>query len=108
MKGNGMGTNWRGLYTTSLLDAHSGWKHRADELSDSLKITMMLGQYFTKHYRGHFYAKAQNLSRKLRAAYDQAFAQVRSAADANPADEGDPDCRRRMRRARSISSARSK
>jgi len=74
MKGNGMGTNWRGLYTTSLLDAHSGWKHRADELSDSLKITMLLGHYFTKHYRGHFYSKAQNLSRKLRVAYDQAFA----------------------------------
>jgi amidase len=74
MKGNGMGTNWRGLYTTSLLDAHSAWKHRADELSDSLKITMLLGQYFTKHYRGHFYAKAQNLSRKLSAAYDAALA----------------------------------
>jgi amidase len=74
MKGNGMGTNWRGLYNTTLLDAHSGWKHRADELSDSLKITMLLGQYFTKHYRGHFYAKAQNLNRKLRAAYDTALA----------------------------------
>ncbi len=66
MKGNAMGTNWRGLYTTTLLNAHSAWRHRADELSDSLKITMLLGQYFTKHYRGHFYAKAQNLSRKLR------------------------------------------
>src|ERR1700722_1843092 len=74
MKGNGMGTNWRGLYTTSLLDAHSAWRHRADELSDSLKITMLLGQYFTKHYRGHYYAKAQNLSRKLRASYDAALA----------------------------------
>ena len=73
MKGNGMGTNWRGLYNTTLLDAHSGWKHRADELSDSLKITMLLGQYFTKHYRGHFYAKSQNLNRKLRAAYDEAL-----------------------------------
>src|ERR1700736_6093851 len=73
MKGNGMGTNWRGLYNTTLLDAHSGWHHRADELSDSLKITMLVGQYFTKHYRGHFYAKAQNLNRKLRAAYDAAL-----------------------------------
>jgi amidase len=73
MKGNGMGTNWRGLYNTTLLDAHSAWHHRADELSDSLKITMLLGQYFTKHYRGHFYAKAQNLNRKLRAAYDAAL-----------------------------------
>jgi amidase len=73
MKGNAMGTNWRGLYNTTLLDAHSGWQHRADELSDSLKITMLVGQYFTKHYRGHFYSKAQNLNRKLRAAYDAAM-----------------------------------
>jgi amidase len=73
MKGNGMGTNWRGLHNTTLLDAHSAWRHRADELSDSLKITMLLGQYFTKHYRGHFYSKAQNLNRKLRAAYDTAM-----------------------------------
>jgi amidase len=73
LKANGMGTNWRGLYNTTLLDAHSNWRHRADELSDSLKITMLLGQYFTKHYRGHFYAKAQNLNRKLRAAYDAAL-----------------------------------
>jgi amidase len=73
MRGNGMGTNWRGLYTTSLLDAHSGWRHRADELSDTLKVSMLLGHYFIKHYRGHYYAKAQNLSRKLRAAYDAAL-----------------------------------
>ena len=75
MRGNGMGTNWRGLYTTSLLDTHSQWKHRADELSDTLKISMLVGHYFVKHYRGHFYAKAQNLSRKLRAAYDGALSQ---------------------------------
>ena len=74
MKGNGMGTNWRGLYVTSLLDAHSAWRHRADELSDTLKISMLLGHYFVKHYRGHYYAKAQNLSRKLCAAYDAALA----------------------------------
>jgi len=74
MKGNGLGTNWRGLYVTSLLDAHSAWRHRADELSDTLKISMFLGHYFIKHYRGHFYAKAQNLARKLRAAYDAPLA----------------------------------
>ena len=75
MKGNGLGTNWRGLFVTSLLDAHSAWRHRADELSDTLKISMLLGHYFVKHYRGHFYAKAQNLSRKLRGAYDAALAE---------------------------------
>src|SRR5438128_405281 len=42
--------------------------------TESLNGTMLLGQYFTKHYRGHFYAKAQNLNRKLRAAYDAALA----------------------------------
>jgi amidase len=75
MRGNAMGTNWRGLYTTSLLDAHSQWKHRADELADTLKISMLLGHYFIKHYRGHYYAKAQNLSRKLRAAYNTVLGQ---------------------------------
>ena len=35
---------------------------------------MVLGEYFIKHYRGHFYAKAQNLSRQLTLAYDTALA----------------------------------
>jgi len=70
MKGNGMGTGWKGLYTTSLLDYHANWRSRADELSDSLKICMFIGQYFLKHHRGHYYAKSQNLSRKLRDAYN--------------------------------------
>src|SRR5499426_772129 len=56
MKGNGFGTNWRGLYVTSLIDAHSAWRHRADELSDTLKLSMLIGHYFVKHHRGHFYA----------------------------------------------------
>ena len=50
--------------------AHSAWRNRADELSDTLKNTMLLGHYMVKHYRGHYYAKAQNLVRRLRAAYD--------------------------------------
>ncbi len=32
MLGNGFGFNWQGLYVTSLLDFHSGWRTRADEL----------------------------------------------------------------------------
>ena len=73
MNGNGMGFNWKGLYTTSLLDAHAAWRSRADELSPSLKVSMMAGEYFIKNYRGHFYAKAQNLSRVLAKAYDDAL-----------------------------------
>ena len=63
MHGNGMGFNWEGLYTTSLLDAHANWRARANELSRTLKISMLAGEYFIRQYRGHFYAKAQNLSR---------------------------------------------
>ncbi len=74
MAGNGMGFNWKGFYTVSLLDAHSAWRARANELSDSLKITMFLGEYFIRHYRGRFYAKAQNIARRLVAAYDTALA----------------------------------
>ena len=73
MNGNGMGFNWKGLYTTSLLDAHANWRARANELSSSLKLCMIAGTYFIEDYRGHFYAKAQNLSRVLAAAYDDAL-----------------------------------
>lgn len=73
MHGNGMGFNWEGMYTTSLLDAHASWRARANELSRTLKLSMMVGEYFITEYRGHFYAKAQNLARKLRSAYDDAL-----------------------------------
>ena len=73
MHGNGMGFNWKGLYTTSLLDAHANWRARANELSRTLKISMLAGEYFMRNYRGHFYAKAQNLSRVLSKAYDDAL-----------------------------------
>lgn len=73
MRGNGMGTGWKGMYTTSLLDFHANWRSRADELSETLKICMFIGEYFLKHHRGHYYAKSQNLSRQLRASYDAVF-----------------------------------
>ena len=73
MHGNGMGTGWEGMYTTSLLDFHTNWRSRADELSDTLKICMFMGQYYLKHHRGHYYAKAQNLARQLREEYDKMF-----------------------------------
>jgi amidase len=74
MKGNSMGTNWKGYYATSLLDAFArGWHSRPDDLPETVKQTVMLGQYMQDHYHGRYYAKAQNLSRLLRAAYDAAL-----------------------------------
>jgi amidase len=76
MNGNGFGTNWKGLYVTSLLDTYAKWRHHADELSHSLAYVILLGQYMLNQYGGHFYAKAQNVMRRYAAAYDAALAQV--------------------------------
>jgi amidase len=73
MHGNGMGFNWEGMFTTSLLDAHANWRARANQLSRTLKISMLAGEYFIRTYRGHYYAKAQNLSRLLKKTYNDAF-----------------------------------
>jgi amidase len=70
LNGNGFGFNWKGLYVTSLIDAHSAWRQRSDDFSDTLKTTILFGQYALNKYRGHYYAKSQNLARALRAAYD--------------------------------------
>ena len=73
MNGNGFGTNWKGLYATSLIDRLAGWQSRSDELSDSLKYVLLLGQFMLNQYGGHFYGKAQNIARRITAAYDRAL-----------------------------------
>ncbi|MDQ5853650.1 MAG: amidase [Chloroflexota bacterium] len=74
--GNSMGTNWKGHYTTSLLEAYArGRKNQADDLSETTKLVVLLGQYMQTHYHGRYYAKAQNLARSLSAAYDAALAE---------------------------------
>jgi amidase len=72
--GNSMGTNWKGHYTTSLLDVYArGRITRAQDLPATVKHVMLLGQYMQDRYHGRYYAKAQNLSRSLKAAYDTAL-----------------------------------
>ena len=70
---NGAGVNHEGLYNTALLDISAGWRSRADELADTVKIIALFGRYSLNTYRGHYYAKAMNLRRRLRAAYDAAL-----------------------------------
>src|SRR5213079_3006411 len=72
--GNSMGTNWKGHYTTSLLDFYGRSRRvRANDLSETVKLVVLLGQYMQDNYQGRYYAKAQNLARVLRAAYDEAL-----------------------------------
>ena len=74
VEGGGMGTNWKGHYTTSLLDAAArGRLTRANDLSETVKLVILLGRYMQEHYHGRYYAKAQNIARSLTAAYDAAL-----------------------------------
>ena len=50
------------------------WRDHADEFADTLKIATIFSKYTLDRYGGHYYGKAQNLRRRLRAAYDAALA----------------------------------
>ncbi|MEE8394781.1 MAG: amidase [bacterium] len=71
---NGVGMGHEGLYVTGLLKAMSGWRQRSDEFAHTIKIKALAGRYSLRRYGGHYYAKAMNLRRRLRAAYDEALA----------------------------------
>jgi amidase len=67
---NGAGLAHEGLYVTSLAEAAGRWRGHADEFADTLKIACLFSKYTLDRWGGHYYAKAQNLRRRLRAAYD--------------------------------------
>jgi amidase len=74
MWGDGYGVSRQDLYVTSLMDFHHRWRERADQLSETLKVMMLLGTYVRKQYGLRYYGKGVNLSRKLAAAYDAVLA----------------------------------
>lgn len=76
MTGNGMGFNWKGRYDVGLIDEHASWRKNADALSAPLKLAMLTGHWGMTQHRGRYYAKAQNLARTIKAAYDRAFETV--------------------------------
>jgi amidase len=71
---NGFGLGYEGLYPLSVLHAAMKWHEHADEFADTLKIASIFSRHTLDRYGGHYYAKAQNLRRRLRAAYDAALA----------------------------------
>jgi amidase len=66
-----------GFYDTQFADAF-GRARRAqgDDYLTTMKLTLILGQYLADEYRGHYHAKAQNLSRELAKAYDEVLQEV--------------------------------
>ena len=73
MLDDGFGQNQEGLAVLGLRDANAAWRQRTDELSETLKLFLLTGQYGLWRYRGKYYAKCANLRRQLRAAYDHAL-----------------------------------
>jgi amidase len=76
IKGYGLGNNWPGLYTTSLIDAFArGLKSRPDDVSETVKLVLFMGEHLHRAYNGRYQAKGQNLRWPLRAAYDAVLAE---------------------------------
>jgi amidase len=74
VRGDAFGTNHKGHYTTDLVDFYGRARRaRAQDYSVTVKLTMLLGHYLSERYNHHYYAKAQNLGRRLRAAYADAL-----------------------------------
>jgi amidase len=77
VRGDAFGTNHKGHYTTDLVDFYGRARRvRARDYSVTVKLTMLLGHYLSERYNHHYYAKAQNLGRRLRAAYGEALERV--------------------------------
>jgi amidase len=75
IKGYAMGNNWNGYYTTSLQEAFArGWRSRPDDVSETVKLVLLLGEYMHRHYHNRYHAKAQNLRVLLCQAYDEVLA----------------------------------
>jgi amidase len=77
VKGDALGFNWRGHYSLGMRDFYGRARRaRANDFPTTVKLVALLGQYMSDRYNGHYYAKAQNLSRTLRAAYDAVLAEA--------------------------------
>jgi amidase len=74
VRGDAFGTNHKGHYTTDLLDFYGRARRaRGRDYSVTVKLTVLLGAYLSEDYNHHYYAKAQNLGRRLKARYAEAL-----------------------------------
>lgn len=77
LKGHGVGTNIPGYYPLGLQEAFArGFDTRLDDVSDTVKLVLLLGEYLNRHYHNRYHSKAQNLRVPLRQRYDEALAGV--------------------------------
>ena len=72
----GCTTGAPGFQPTSLVDRHRATLHNGNEFPDILKLAVLMARYLIDDYGMHYYARAQNVVRRLRGAYDHALAAV--------------------------------
>lgn len=70
----GLGAGGGGLAMASLAAASAAWCQDPNAQADTTRVMLLFGSTVLERYRGGYYAKARNLRRLLRAAYDAAFA----------------------------------
>jgi amidase len=74
LKGYGVGNNVPGYYPISMQEALArGMGTRINDVSPTVKLVLMLGEYMHRNYHGRYHSKAQNLRVLLRQAYDEAL-----------------------------------
>lgn len=72
--GDGYGAGGHDVYSLPLMDALHRWRTHADELAPTAKFVLLLGQHMLHHHGNRHYAKAMNIVRRIRRAYDDALA----------------------------------
>lgn len=72
LKFNGLGYNYRGVYSPAQWQVMEGWIGRLGETTANVRLLALMGAYLER-FHGRYYAKAKNLGRRLRAAYDAAL-----------------------------------
>lgn len=77
LRGNGYGYGYRGRYSPELMEHYArGLEKDFDAVSRTVQFVALCGQYMLDEYHGTHYANAQNLSLRVRAAYDAALQDV--------------------------------
>ncbi len=77
LKGYGVGNNIAAYYPLSMQEAFArGLGTRINDVSPTVKMVLLLGEYMHRNYHARYHSKAQNLRVPLRRAYDDALKDV--------------------------------
>ena len=74
LRTSGTGRHFEAQYNPGLAHAlGQGRRSQANDFPPTVKLVLLIGSYMTENYSSVMYAKAMNLRRELRAAYDEAL-----------------------------------